>query len=212
MTQALTNTLNNKLKQLQALFAYKNSGNLGDFAILKSDLLAAKVDPAVDSQLQNVVGYHPPIDLEQLSQYPQGSFGREYAQHMKENNLKPLNISPELEDVALRNVFALRYIVTHDIFHVLLGFDTSYAGEIGVLAFASEQNYSKSLEFSLMLAKILYPIIAPQQRQAIFANVQKGRSVGKQAKFLLGYRFEEHWLEPLAEVRARLGLPPVASV
>ncbi|WP_414588567.1 Coq4 family protein [Scytonema sp. PCC 10023] len=197
----------NKLKQIKALQAYKNSENYGDFAILKSDLLGAKVNPTVEAKLQHVVGYHPQINLEELSKYPQGTFGREYAEHMRENNLKPFNVSPELEDIARRNVFALRYVVTHDIFHLLLGFDTSYAGEIGVLAFAAAQNYSKSLKISLWLAKFLYPIIAPKQRQAIFANLQKGLELGKKAQFLLGYRFEEHWKEPMNEIRSRLGLP-----
>lgn len=197
----------NKLKQIKALQAYKNSENYGDFAILKSDLFGAKVNPTVEAKLQHVVGYHPHINLEELSKYPQGTFGREYAEHMRENNLKPFNISPELEDIARRNVFALRYVVTHDIFHLLLGFDTSYAGEIGVLAFAAAQNYSKSLKISLLLAKFLYPIIAPKQRQAIFANVEKGLELGKKAQFLLGYRFEEHWEEPINKIRNRLGLP-----
>jgi ubiquinone biosynthesis protein COQ4 len=202
----------NKLKQIKALQAYKNSENYGDFAILKSDLFGAKVNPTVEAKLQHVVGYYPHINLEELSKYPQGSFGREYAEHMRENNLKPFNISPELEDIARRNVFALRYVVTHDIFHLLLGFDTSYAGEIGVLAFATAQNYSKSLKISLWLAKILYPIIAPKQRQAIFANVEKGLELGKNAQFLLGYRFEEHWEEPINEIRSRLGLPQIHNL
>jgi ubiquinone biosynthesis protein Coq4 len=116
---------------------------------------------------------------------------------MQINHLKALNISPELVDVAQRNVFALRYAVTHDIFHVLLGFDTTYAGEIGVLAFAAEQNYSKSLKISLKLAQFLYPILAPQQSQMICANLNKGQKLGKKADFLLGYRFEEHWQEPI---------------
>jgi len=199
----------NKLKQIKALQAYKNSENFGDFAILKSDLFEAKVNPTVEAKLQQVVGYHPQINLEELSKYPQGSFGREYAEHMRKNNLKPFNISPELEDVARRNVFALRYVVTHDIFHLLLGFDTSYPGEIGVLAFAAAQNYSKSLKISLLLAKFLYPIIAPKQRQAIFANVKKGLELGKNAQFLLGYPFEEHWEEPINEIKSRLGLPQI---
>ncbi|MDB9376197.1 Coq4 family protein [Nodularia sphaerocarpa] len=198
----------NKLKQIKMLLNYQKSEHLGDFAILKSEVCGAKVSPAVASKLQEVVGYHPPIDLEKLSQYPQGSFGREYAEHMKANHLRPFNVSPELEEVARRNVFALRYVVTHDIFHVLLGFDTSYAGEIGVLAFAVEQNYSQSLKVGLWLAKLLYPILAPQQIKAIFYNVNKGRDLGKNADFLLGYRFEEHWLESTAEVRECLFLPP----
>ncbi|MBD2509990.1 hypothetical protein H6G91_22280 [Nostoc muscorum FACHB-395] len=77
-----------------------------------------------------------------------------------ENQLKPLNISPELEDIA-----KLIY---------LLDFDTSYAGEIGVLSFAATQNYGKSLQIGLWLARLLYPILAPQQTKAIFVNLAKG--------------------------------------
>lgn len=195
-----------KFKQLYQAKQALNSDNLGDFAILKADAFRTKVNPAVESKLQDVVGYHPPIDLEKLSQYPDGSFGQEYARHMKVNQLKPFNVSSELDEVAKRNVFALRYVVTHDIFHVLLGFDTSYAGEIGVLAFAAEQNYSSSLKISLKIAQVLYPILAPSQIKAIFANVHKGQELARKAKFLLGVRFEEYWELPLSEVRAELGL------
>ncbi len=195
-----------KFKQLyQAIQALK-SENLGDFAILKADALGSKVNPDVESKLQNVAGYYPAIDLEKLSQYPKGSFGWEYAHHMQANHLKPFNVSPELDCIARRNVFALRYVVTHDIFHILLGFDTSYAGEIGVLAFATEQNYSSSLKTSLRFAKVLYPILAPSQIKAIFTNLRKGQELGKKAQFLLGVRFEEYWERPLSEVKAELGL------
>lgn len=195
-----------KFKQLYRAIQVLKSEQLGDFAILKADAFGAKVDPNVESKLQQVVGYYPPIDLEKLSQYPKGSFGREYADHMKANHLKPFNVSPELDDIARRNVFALRYAVTHDIFHILLGFDTSYAGEIGVLAFAAEQNYSPALKFSLKLARAIYPILAPSQRKEIFANLHKGQELGKKATFLLGVRFEEYWEQPLSKVKAELGL------
>ncbi|WP_414551847.1 Coq4 family protein [Anabaena sp. CCY 0017] len=201
-----------KLAQIKMLLNYKNSEPLGDFAILKSELLGAKVSPQVAAKLKAVEGYHPPINLDKLSQYPPGSFGREYADHMQANHLQPFNVSPELEDVAKSNVFALRYAVTHDIFHVLLGFDTSYAGEIGVLAFAVEQNYSKLLKIGLWIAKLLYPILAPQQIQAIFTNMNKGRYLGENAEFLLGYQFEEHWTESIAEIRKCLSIPPIESL
>lgn len=195
-----------KFKQLyQAIQALK-SDNLGDYAILKADAFGAKVNPAVESKLQQVVGYHPPIDLDKLSHYPKGSFGYEYAHHMKEHSLKPFNVSLALKEIAKRNVFSLRYAVTHDIFHILLGFDTSYAGEIGVLAFAAEQNYSPLLKVSLALAKLIYPVFAPKQLKEIFANVHKGQELGKKAKFLLGIRFEEYWDRPLNEVKAELRL------
>ncbi|MEH2268911.1 MAG: hypothetical protein V7K68_10810 [Nostoc sp.] len=37
----------------------------------------------------------------------------------------------------------------------------------------------------------------PQQLKAIFVNLAKGRELGKQADFLLGYSFEDHWEEPI---------------
>ncbi|WP_375513762.1 Coq4 family protein [uncultured Nostoc sp.] len=88
-----------------------------------------------------------------------------------------------------------------------MGADTTYAGEIAVLAFAATQNYSKSLQIGLWLAKLLYPILAFRQIKEIFTNQAKGRELGKKAEFLLGYRFEDHWEEPIEDVRKRLGLP-----
>jgi ubiquinone biosynthesis protein COQ4 len=201
----------NKLKQLYKAFqAYKNS-EMGDFALLKFDAIASIYPPEIISELQPLAGYHPRIDLEELSRYPQGTLGREYAEHMKANHIQPLNISPELEEVARRNAFVLRYIVTHDILHVLLGFDTSYAGEMGVLAFNVAQNSSQLLKISFWLARFLYPIFAPWQFKAISANLKKGKAMGKKADFLLSYRFEEHWSEPIDQVRKRLGLPSLSS-
>lgn len=181
---------------------------LGDIAILKADMLGAGATPAIAPLLDSVVGYYPPIDLDRLHSMPEGSFGYEYARHMRANGLQPLEVSPELDAIARRNVFALRYAVTHDIFHVLLGFDTSYAGEMGVLAFAVAQKYSRSQRLGLWIATWLYPLLAPRQWRQICASKRQGLEFGQQAKFLLGYRFEEQWERSLDEVRAELDLPP----
>ncbi len=197
-----------QVKQLYRAFQlYQTSGNLGDFALLKADALGAKIHPNLAQKLASVTGYYPEINIKQLLQYPPATFGRDYAVHLTSNRLRPFNISPELDKIAQRNVFALRYAVTHDILHCLLAFDTTYAGEIGVLAFAAAQNYSPSLQVSLTFAQALYPLLAPRQRKAIFANLAKGQKLGKQADFLLGYRFEDHWHEPITQVRLNLGLP-----
>ena len=196
-----------KFKRLyQGFQAYKNSENLGDFALLKADAFGAKANPAIVEKMQQVKGYHPAIDLSKLRQLPPGTFGYEYASYMLHNQLRPLNISPELEDIAQNNVFALRYAVTHDMFHVLLGFDTSYAGEIGVLAFAVEQKYSKLQTISLWIAQFLYPILAPRQFKSISTNVRRGKQMGQKANFLLNYRFENYWTKSLATLRKELGL------
>ena len=187
----------------QGFQAYRNS-RLGDFALLKADAIGAKANPAIAEKMEQIRGYYPPVNLSRLIELPPGTFGHEYAFYMQRNRLKPLNISPELAEIAWNNVFALRYAVTHDMFHVLLGFDTSYAGEIGVLAFAVEQQYSKLQMVSLTIARILYPILVPRQFKAIQTNVRRGKLLGRQAKFLLNYRFEDRWQTPLSVLREEL--------
>lgn len=195
-----------RLIQFIQLLLSRGEKNFGDLAILKADALGAKATPAIEERLQGVVGYYPPIDLDYLLDLPVNSFGYAYAHHMTSNELQPFTVSAAMAEVAQRNVFALRYAVTHDIFHVLLDFDTSYAGEIGVLAFAVAQNYSQSQRWGLGIARWLYPLLAPGQTGAIRACQTRGRELGEQANFLLGYRFEDQWEQPLAEVRRELGL------
>lgn len=181
---------------------------LGDFALLKADALGANANPEVEAQLEPLVGYHPELNIDALLNLPKDTLGQTYARYMKDNQLQAFNISPELEAIARRNTFALRYAVTHDFFHVLLDFDTSYAGEMGVLAFATAQGYSKSQQLALKLATVLYPILAPGQRAEIQANKKRGWELGEQVDCLLAYRFEAHLQEPLHQVRSRLGLTP----
>src|SRR5690606_38472392 len=115
--------------------------------------------------------------------------------------LLPFEVSEGLEEEVRRNTFAVRYAVTHDIFHLLLGFDTSWAGEMGVLAFAAAQRYSAHLALSVPIAAVLYRLRAPRQWRAIGEAAQRGRAMGQRAPFLLGGRFEDHWQRPLADVR-----------
>ena len=59
----------------------------------------------------------------------------------------------------------------------LLKADAFYAGEIGVLAFAVSQKYSKLQIISLWIAQVLYPILAPQQFKSILVNLRQGKQM-----------------------------------
>lgn len=190
--------------QLWRAFQLYRSGSflLGDFAILKADAMGATASPEVEAQLAAVRGWMPRIDLAALRALPDGTFGREYARHMDHNGLAPFEVSPGLEDEVRRNTFVVRYALTHDIFHLLLGFDTSWAGELGVLAFAAAQRYSGHLSLSLTIARVLYRLRDPRHWRAIGQAGRRGWAMGERAPFLLGVRFEEQWDRPLHEVRA----------
>ncbi|NJN23328.1 MAG: hypothetical protein HC810_01555 [Acaryochloridaceae cyanobacterium RL_2_7] len=188
---------------------YFTEGETGDAALLESQLYGLGTNPDLLAQLQSFAGYYPTINLEQLRQLPKGTLGYEYAQHMQEHGIQPLEISDDLREEAKRHPFALRYTVTHDIFHILLGFDTSYAGEAGVFGFTVGQNYTKALNLTYPLIKLIFLLIKPWQGKAILASARRGKELGKQAACLLAYRFEEHWARPIADIRAELGVLPV---
>ena len=190
----------------KALKDYFTKGEAGDAAFGEIKFYGIGADPNLIAQLQNYVGYYPTIDLEELSQLPEGTLGYEYAQHMKKNNIQPLEISPDLKEEADRDPFALRYTVTHDIFHILLGFDTSYAGEMGVFGFTAGQNYSKMLKIAEPLILLLLCLIKPHKIKQIWESDRIGKALGKQAECLLVYPFEKNWARPINDVRAELGL------
>jgi len=181
---------------------------LGDVAIVKAEAFGIHTSSKLRKCLKNVTGYFPEVDLDTLEDLSDNTFGNIYSHYMKKNKLTPFVVSQEYYDMANNNVFACRYAITHDIFHLLLDFDTSYAGEIGVLAFAAAQGYSNSLKYlALPLAFILYPIFSPKTIRQIYANAGRGWRMGKKAKFLLGIRFEEMWERPFDEMKLALGLP-----
>ena len=94
----------------------------------------------------------------------------------------------------------------HDIFHILLGFDTSYAGEMGVFGFTVGQNYSKMLKLVEPIILLIFCFIAPTQIKKIWECDRRGKALGKQAQCLLIYPFEENWTRPIIDIRSELGL------
>ena len=191
---------------IKAIKDYFTKGEVGDIAFLKFEGFGLGANSKVLALLKDFAGYYPSINLEELSQLPIGSLGYEYAQHMHKCGIQPLEISQDLREEADSHLFALRYTVTHDIFHVLLGFDTSYAGEMGVFAFTIAQNYSKTMNTFEPLVTSVYSLIFINQAKQMRANIRKGKALGKQAECLLGYRFEDNWARPIADIRNELGL------
>ncbi|MBE9029139.1 hypothetical protein IQ266_05100, partial [filamentous cyanobacterium LEGE 11480] len=134
---------------IQAIRDYYRTGKTGDIAFLKTALLGRGASRSVKHKLQALGDYAPEIDLAQLRHMPAGTLGYAYAQHMERAGIQPLRISPDLQAAAQRSPFGRRYTATHDILHVLLGFDTSYAGEMGIYAFTVAQGFSRYLTLSV---------------------------------------------------------------
>ena len=72
----------------------------------------------------------PEVDPESLRALPRGSLGREYLELLDANGLVPFRLSGSVPTpVVERNLFVARYSLVHDVFHVIMGLDTSWAGE-----------------------------------------------------------------------------------
>lgn len=149
-----------------------------------------------------------PLDLDALLTHAPRSLGHEFARHMKAANLDPAAI-PTLEaNDAGEYVFA-HYYETHDIWHVLTGFTTDKAGELGLQAFYLGQGGPARLSAMILSAGFLELLLKADEwgdREARLFQIARGYVMGKHAKPLFGVRWSDLWDVPLVEIRKRFGI------
>ena len=89
----------------------------------------------VDIKQLLIEKYHPPkYNLDELELLPANTLGNVYAKHMKFNHLDP-EFYNDVKPVNAMHYLRLRIRKTHDIWHVINGFDTSENGEMGLQGF-----------------------------------------------------------------------------
>lgn len=193
-------------KLVTAFRAYRAGAPLGDVVVLKLDALASAA-PAIAGRLSALPEGLSMPDLAALRELHPGSLGREYARFVDAAGIVPLVISPSVRERFRRNPYALRYTVTHDLHHVLAGFDTGLAGEAGVLAFNVGQGAAPVGEGLLRFTAALYMLASPTQASLIANNVRVGLAMGRSADLVIAQPLEELLDQPLADVRRRFGIP-----
>lgn len=144
-------------------------------------------------------------DLNKLLTYPHDSLGYIYASAIKGSGLDPnLHIGMTAESDA--KYVELRLSQTHDIWHVITGFDTSPIGEIGLQAVHLAQFpyplATMLVANSLMSSTLLYPEGLPSLLNAIALGWQMGETAGA----LFAQKWEQGWDKPLAQWQAELNI------
>jgi ubiquinone biosynthesis protein Coq4 len=91
---------------------------------------------------------------------------------------------------------------THDLWHVVSGYDTDVAGEVEVQAFTLGQLLTP-FAFFVVLGGIAR---APSTRSEVVRRVIRAFRRGRHAKPLCYRAWERRFVMPLSEVRAELGL------
>lgn len=142
-----------------------------------------------------------PINLTELQTLPLGTIGRAYADHMIGNKLDP-NFYRVLE-IKNDTIFVMmRMRQTHDLWHVLTGFNTSVPGEIGLQAFMAAQ-ISAPLSI-LLMAGALFKVATKQQESldVVMNSITQGWLMGKKAKPFFSIDWEANWKTPVLELRS----------
>lgn len=190
---------------------------IGDASVLQSDLMGARMRSEIRRQVERLCAHsnhdrlRPRLDQEALRRLPPGTFGRAYADFCAAHHIVPATISDAFDAATLRrNPAIARYICLHDMFHVLLGCDTSLPGELRITAFIMEQRYFTASKLFLALLHVIGPLARPLQARALLNNLRVGRELARRAPMLLAEPLEDLLGRDLASVQQSLGLPATA--
>ncbi len=145
----------------------------------------------------------PPI--KELVLFPKDTLGYEYAAYMLQNSLRADFYPVITPDTPVKYISMLSR-QSHDLWHVVTGYDTSVIGEIALQSFYTAQTDS-ALSAALVATGILHTAHKnPLDMQSLFSALNEGYERGKKAKFLLGVRWDEHLESPLHSIRIELRL------
>lgn len=145
------------------------------------------------------------IEFEDLKSCSEGSLGLAYYHFIKTNNLD-FNFYEKHTKDPLKNdkdyiVFRIRQ--THDLWHLVTGFDTSQDGEAGLIAFYYAQLKSPLSALIVGLAIIHFLLKRPKDLPILFDQITRGWSMGKSSLPLLAYPWEENWNTNLDSIRIK---------
>ena len=188
---------------------YREGEYLGDLSTLRASMNLGSFKPTseVGAFLEswNDVPDFSEYDFESM---PVGSLGAAYNNFLKHNKLKHFRFSGRYVELMKQHKLVVRYASVHDIFHVLTGYDTSFAGEAGVWAFVAGQGFSPDALKAARLTQIIYPLLNPFQRKWIRAAYAEGFQNGAAAECLITVDFKNEFLRPLDEVRTHYKVKP----
>ncbi|QDE95410.1 MULTISPECIES: Coq4 family protein [Myxococcus] len=145
------------------------------------------------------------LHLAALRALPEHTLGRAFVDHLEANQVNP-DALPYLEARTDEEYVRAHLLESHDVWHVLTGFPTSVAGELGIQAFSLAQvgsPFALGILAGGLTNTLLY---AFSQREERMRAIVRGWLLGQRARLLFGAPWRQMWEAPLVEVRQRYGL------
>jgi ubiquinone biosynthesis protein Coq4 len=175
------------------------------------DLVAQHLnkDPACAALIRD--RYIPPAhDLETLLTLPSDSLGYIYAAEMKRKGFDP-NLHAGMTAKSDAEYVELRLSQTHDLWHIITGFNTSVVGEIGLQAFHLSQ-FPYPLATMLVATSLISTTLKePKILPSLLDAISQGFQMGKAAKPLFAQKWEEGWEKPLSQWQMELKIQPIRN-
>jgi ubiquinone biosynthesis protein COQ4 len=181
--------------------------NLGD-GLVDAETLRAMVERAREHETGAAALRERPhvhLELKTLRALPTGTLGREYALMMDRNGLDPASIPTMPDDDEGKYIRAHLY-ETHDLWHVVTGFGTDVAGELGLQAFYQAQLPGKLPSAILAAGFVNTLVYSFAQRDVRLREIARGWVLGRRSRPIFGVRWDDYLALPLDEVRRRVGL------
>ncbi|MCP9849389.1 Coq4 family protein [Cyanobium sp. Morenito 9A2] len=142
--------------------------------------------------------------LTTLLLHPPGTLGHAYASSLLSAGFDP-DFFEVIEVIGKGTYLDLRVRQTHDIWHVMTGFGTDLAGELGLQAFQLCQIYSP-LSILIVAAGVLHAMGLGAPIEPLLRAIEAGIEIAATDTPMLAVRWEEHWGSDLDELRAGVGL------
>ena len=150
---------------------------------------------------------YPPFqpDIPALEKLPEGTLGRAYAGMIRRLNYDADFFRPR--DTSTEALWLTQRIAsTHDLHHVIGGFNTETAGESGVLSITATQIGFPAYVLLNTLAGFRAFRFQPDEFEKISRAIAVGSRIGLEATPLVLQRWEEGWDKPLHLWREELGV------
>ncbi|QLE55843.1 Coq4 family protein [Nostoc sp. TCL26-01] len=146
------------------------------------------------------------FNLDDLAKLPEGTLGNVFAREMKIRGFDPdfYQKVPVVDDISYLKML---WRSTHDIYHVVAGFDTDGIGELGLQAFILAQT---PIPISVMLVSfgmVIISLYQPTKFSDLMTEIARGYSLGSHTpeKFI-AQKWDQLWDVPVSEIRSRLGM------
>lgn len=155
---------------------------------------------------------YPPFqpDIKALEKLPEGTLGRAYAGMIRRLNYDADFFRPR--DTSTEALWLTQRIAsTHDLHHVIGGFNTETAGESGVLSITATQIGFPAYVLLNTLAGFRSFRFQPNEYEKISRGIAVGSRIGLEATPLVIQRWEEGWDKPLDQWRQQLGVKPAVG-